>query len=353
MLTRWPLTTSLAFLLALTPIAWGQSRGYPTRTTPNFVVKAQTQELADQFADLAEKYRKSKAIEWLGHEMPNWPVRCDLTVIVSLSGAKGATTFTYPEGGQVTQSMYIEGPLERLQNSVLPHEVTHTVFAYHFRRPGPRWADEGGAVYSEDEQERVRHDRMCRDILNAGRGMRLKTLFALTQYPSDVMVLYAQGYSISRYMVETTDRQTFLNFLNVGMQSGWDEAVRKYYNLRNVDELEQRWLEHLREGHGSGVTGIAKAGGTTSSSAIATRSVRDSSLPARPSLESIPVARGLAPQVDDNVVSTSKSPAKLGMPVPFGSMRDDTATPANQATPAVRTRTSPVIILPPEPLPFR
>lgn len=195
---------------------------------------------------------------------------------------------------------------------------------------------------------------MCRDILNAGRGMRLKTLFSLTQYPSDVMVLYAQGYSISRYMVETTDRQTFLNFLNVGMQSGWDEAVRKYYNLRNVDELEQRWLEHLREGHGSGV---AKAGGTTSSSASATRFVRDSSLPARPSIESIPVARGLAPQGDDNERTTSKSPAKLGMPVPFGSMRDmasSSVVPVPPVSPPVTTpRTSPVIILPPEPLPFR
>lgn len=110
MLTRWPLTTSLAFLLVITPLALGQ-RGYPTRTTQNFVVKAQTQELADQFADLAEKYRKSKAIEWLGHDMPNWPVRCDLTVTVSLSGARGATTFSY-DGGQVTQTMFIEGPLD-------------------------------------------------------------------------------------------------------------------------------------------------------------------------------------------------------------------------------------------------
>ena len=47
----------------------------------------------------------------------------------------------------------ITGPKERLLNSVLPHEITHTVFAHYFKQPVPRWADEGGAVLSEDEIE--------------------------------------------------------------------------------------------------------------------------------------------------------------------------------------------------------
>ncbi len=50
--------------------------------------------------------------------------------------------------------MNIEGPLDRLLSSVLPHEITHTVFAHYFRTPVPRWADEGGSVLSEDDLER-------------------------------------------------------------------------------------------------------------------------------------------------------------------------------------------------------
>ena len=41
--------------------------------------------------------------------------------------------------------------MERMLHSVLPHEMTHTVFAHHFRYPVPRWADEGGSVLSEDD----------------------------------------------------------------------------------------------------------------------------------------------------------------------------------------------------------
>ena len=92
----------------------------------------------------------------------------------------------------------IQGSLDRLLASVLPHEVTHTVFAYYFRQPVPRWADEGGAVLSEDDIERNRHDQLVRQILNTpGRAIPLRRLFAMTKYPPDVMVLYAEGYSVS------------------------------------------------------------------------------------------------------------------------------------------------------------
>ena len=53
-----------------------------------------------------------------------------------------------------------KGPASALKNSVLPHEVTHTVFAHHFRQPVPRWADEGGSVYSEDD-DRARPARQA------------------------------------------------------------------------------------------------------------------------------------------------------------------------------------------------
>ena len=40
--------------------------------------------------------------------------------------------------------------------------------------------------------------------------MRLGYLFALKNYPDDVMVLYAEGFSVSRYLVDQSDRPTFL-----------------------------------------------------------------------------------------------------------------------------------------------
>src|SRR5262249_56886909 len=102
---------------------------------------------------------------------------------------------------------------------VLPHEVTHTVLAHSFRPPVPRWADEGGSVLSEDDQERQRHDMLVRQILNTpGRAIPLRRLFALTQYPRDVMVLYAEGYSVTNFLVSRSSRPPFLTFLAHGMR---------------------------------------------------------------------------------------------------------------------------------------
>ena len=61
--------------------------------------------------------------------MPPWPQRCPIEVTVTRDGAGGATTFGYNDRGGVDwQEMHIEGRLDRLLNSVLPHEITHTVF---------------------------------------------------------------------------------------------------------------------------------------------------------------------------------------------------------------------------------
>jgi hypothetical protein len=214
--------------------------------TTNFVVTAPTDALARQFGDYAERYRKEKALEWLGEEMPTWPRPCPLTVEISMEGPSGATTFDFAKT-PLYQFMTIRGPKERLLNSVLPHEITHTVFAHYFHQPVPRWADEGGAVLSEDDLERGRHDQMCRQLLNAGRAMRLNYLLNLSDYPHDVMVLYAQGFSISRYLVDSSDRPTFLQFVKHGMKHGWDGAVQTYYRYPSINDLERAWIDSLRK----------------------------------------------------------------------------------------------------------
>jgi len=232
-----------AVLLYLVP---NFSLGATFRTT-NFVVDAATDNLAREFGEAAEYYRKAKAEEWLGREMPPWHHPCPLKVEIGPDGPSGATTFDFAQK-PIYQFMKISGPRERLLHSVLPHEVTHTVFAFYFQTPVPRWADEGGSVLSEDDLERSRHDQMCRQLLNQGRAMTLKYLFSLTQYPNDVMVLYAQGFSVSRYLVELSNRATFLQFVQHGQRQGWDNAVQTYYRMPNVNALESAWIASLKKG---------------------------------------------------------------------------------------------------------
>jgi hypothetical protein len=218
------MATRRALVLVLASVFASMGAAY---RTPNFHVEAATPEIARQVGQYAEHYRKEKAIQWLGQEMPQWGEPCPLRVTVTLNSS-GATTFAFHQGQIVSQRMHVEGTLDRLLASVLPHEITHTVFAHRFRCPVPRWADEGGSVLSEDDAERARHDQLVRQILNtSGRAIPLRRLFALRDYPGDVMALYAEGYSVANFLVAQSNRGTFLNFVAQGMSAeGWDRAAR-------------------------------------------------------------------------------------------------------------------------------
>jgi len=272
--------------------------------TVNFQVEAPTPQIAYQIATYAEAYRKQKALDWLGHEMPPWPEPCPVHVTVNMGGAGGATSFAFDRGRVLGQHMQIEGSLDRLLASVLPHEVTHTVFAFYYRTPVPRWADEGGAVLSEDEVERNRHDMLCRQILNTpGREIPLRRLFTLHDYPGDVMSLYAEGFSVSNYLVNSSNRPTFLAFVAHGMNYGWDSAVQTYYHYQNVDDLELAWKAQLRRTKRQ-PTLLAQngnpAGGAPSVRTGGTPVVRLTNPPVQPSLVSAgPVYRGQSPGAEE------------------------------------------------------
>jgi hypothetical protein len=283
----------LVFVLACILPAMGASY----RTT-NFVVQAPTPQIAQQFGQAAEHYRKEKALQWLGHEMPPWGQPCPLNVKVTMGGPGGATSFVFDQGRVLRQNMEIEGPLDRLLASVLPHEITHTVFAYYFRQPVPRWADEGGSVLSEDDPERIRHDKLVRQILNQGRAIPLRRLFSLKDYPREVMCLYAEGFSMANYLVASSNRQTYLKFVAAGMQNGWDNAVRSYYRHTSVEELEQAWLAELRRTKGQPPTYLVSNTTRPATVQPAGRTVVRLTAPPVQPLEDLsrqPVYRGQAP----------------------------------------------------------
>lgn len=241
---RLPLVC-VAVLLTGTPAAAA------TYTTPNFVVTAPSDDIAKQVGDLAEVYRDRLSTEWLGRKLPRWFRPCPVTVKVGQIGAGGATSFSFDRGEVFGWKMSIQGSLERILDSVLPHEVSHTIFACHFRRPLPRWADEGAATLVEHESERRRQTLFLEQVLQSNRRIPLRSLFAITEYPKDmdrVYTLYAQGYSLARFLVQRGGRAHFLRFVEDAHHRGWDEAVRSHYRLQNTELLERAWLDWIAAG---------------------------------------------------------------------------------------------------------
>lgn len=233
---------------ALTLVAASTQAG-SFRTT-NFVISAPTAGMAEQIGHAAERYRRELAIEWLGKEMPLWSQPCPISAQVAPNlGAGGATSFLFERGEVFGWRMTIQGSLERILDSVLPHEVTHTVFATHFRRPLPRWADEGACTTVEHASERNKQQMMLVDFLRTGRGIPFSKMFAMRDYPNDVMPLYSQGYSLARFLIAQGGKQKFLRFVGDGLRDDdWTRVVERHYGFKDLGHLQNSWLEWVRQG---------------------------------------------------------------------------------------------------------
>jgi len=242
--------------------ALAQGAGFRTR---NFTVTAPTPLAAKTVCERAEAYRKSIAVAWLGQELPAWSRPCPITVKLTGGEAGGVTTFDFDSKRNTVadQVITVEGSLERILASALPHEITHTIFAAFFGGPMPRWADEGASLLSEDLRELKRQDQIVAGLLSRRGDMPLPELFKQEEYPPDLLGFYGQGYSVSRFLIEIGGRPRFLQFVKDGQSANWDESARKHYGLANSRELDRAWrawyLVAIRQSGGGDPPLIARA----------------------------------------------------------------------------------------------
>lgn len=223
-----------------------------TYKTRNFTVTAPDPKVAKQVGDAAEIYRKDLATFWLGRPLPNWSRPCTLKVRAGAMGAGGETKFQFMNGEVLNWNMYVQGSLERILDSVLPHEVNHTIFACHFRRPLPRWADEGAATLFEHRSEQVKQLGLLKQVLNNEREfISLRRLLTMKEYPKGyrpMLILYAEGFALADFLVQQGGRAKYLKLMADGERLGWTQAIRANYYHGGVDELEKNWRAWVMAG---------------------------------------------------------------------------------------------------------
>ncbi len=244
-----------AFSLLTVSVSLGQQM-YSAESN-NFSVVAPDPRLAAETARLAEQFRKQLAEQWLGHELPTWQERCPIRVEIS-PHAGGETTFAFngPPGTAEPSGwrMRIFGPPERILDAVLPHEVTHTIFATHFGQPLPRWADEGACTTVEHVSEREKIQKLLIEYLTArpSRGLPFNRMFTMKQYPDNpagMLPLYAQSYSVARYLIMQRGHQHFVSFVQRGLDEeknqnplrAWDRAISEFYGYEDLSDFQLTW----------------------------------------------------------------------------------------------------------------
>ena len=189
----------MAYPASVAPRGHMAPRNQPVANSENFIVFASSPEWAQEVIQAAEEHRRELAMHWLGQELPPWPERCPIHVTSGPNlGAGGETRFSLLPRGAGNWMMSVQGTRERVLDSVLPHEITHTIFATYFARMNkyvPRWADEGACTTVEHESEKRKHRHFLTEFLQTGRGLAFNQMFQLKEYPADILPLYAQGHS--------------------------------------------------------------------------------------------------------------------------------------------------------------
>src|SRR5262245_7362223 len=74
-------------------------------------------------------------------------------------------------------------------------------------------------------------------------------MFAMKEYPKDVMPLYAQGHSLASWLIESRGKKAFLEFLADGMRDeNWQRAVHQYYGFDSLMAMQSSWNDWVRQG---------------------------------------------------------------------------------------------------------
>ncbi len=289
----------------------GMSRQPTAVRTQNFIVICSDPTFAGKVAQAAEKQRNDLAIYWLGHPLPAWSQPCPITVSAAPNlGAGGSTTFVPGNRTIRDWRMNVTGSQERILDSVLPHEITHTVLATHFaplNKTVPRWADEGACTTVEHGSERSKHDQFLIRFLSSGRGIPFATMFTLKDYPSDIMPLYAQGYSVTSFLIAQGGPQHFVKFLEAGLSTeDWVAATEAHYGYPMIGKLQTAWNKWVYDGGGDVAQHTADALMVSRRSATAT--VAAVKNPAGPRLIGTQLPTTIEPIRVASVAATNRPP---------------------------------------------
>ncbi len=91
------------------------------------------------------------------------------------------------------------------------------------------------------------------------RGIPFNRMFTMKNYPHDILPLYAQGYSLSKFLIQQKGRRYFLDYLTTGMNlerpgvelAAWDNATDRHYGYKDLSELQLAWMDWVRSGSAS------------------------------------------------------------------------------------------------------
>jgi hypothetical protein len=105
------------------------------------------------------------------------------------------------------------------------------------------------ATTVEHESEKEKQHQLLYRFLTTGRGIAFNQMFAMKEYPKDILPLYAQGFSLCKFFIAQGGKRKFVEYVGKGMETNnWTVTTREMYGYRSLSELQTTWLDWVRRG---------------------------------------------------------------------------------------------------------
>ena len=74
-------------------------------------------------------------------------------------------------------------------------------------------------------------------------------MFAMMEYPPDMLPLYSQGYSLARFLIAQGGRRKFVTYVEDGLVTNdWTSATAKHYEFSSLSDLQLTWKDWVQAG---------------------------------------------------------------------------------------------------------
>lgn len=272
-------TASVAAPPATTPSTSFRHTGtrgqWQVTETQNFIIHHQSQATAEKLAPLLENARSFAFQKWFGDEPDQpWQPRCEVFLYPDSyaysqgtgepAQSPGHTKVMNDRGRITSRRLNLRLDFNDMENTVLPHEVTHVVLAGQFGAHAiPRWADEGMAILTEPRAMQEAHLANLAQCHQTGRQFSCGQVLNMSDYPPGGRMrdFYAHSVGICRYLVEKGGPAKLVQFLRTALQSGqnYELALQQVYGIRGFGELEPAFGQYVASLQG-GSPRLAAAG---------------------------------------------------------------------------------------------
>jgi hypothetical protein len=198
---------------------------------------------------------------WIADRRETWSCKCDIflypTPRLFERGARapadmwGVADLEIGQGRVWKRRLHMRADDPTKLTAVLTHEMTHVILAEHFcRKPIPRWADEGIAVFSEPPERQQKMLSFLKDEAAQKRLLPLKQVTTMKDGPQndrEAELFYGQSGAVIEYLVTRhalTEAQV-LTFVGLCGEVGWDRAIAKTLPNITAATFESEWRDWL------------------------------------------------------------------------------------------------------------